>query len=104
MTAVNQDQTEPSKEGATASSEKNNQIKETVKSEGKNSINGEQQNNNMENSKSTAVVDSKLDLSIVKKEKKPTFEDDDPFAALDWKDGIATLPGTIIAAVNFNAL
>ncbi|KAJ7374051.1 lethal(3)malignant brain tumor-like protein [Desmophyllum pertusum] len=95
VTAVNQDQTEPSKEGATASSEKNNQIKETVKSEGKNSIvNGEQQNNNMENSKSTAVVDSKLDLSIVKKEKKPTFEDDDPFAALDWKDGIATLPGS----------
>ena len=66
-----------------------------VKLESKASImmaNGEHQNNNIEDNKNTSV-DSK-DLSVnVKKEKKPTFEEDDPFAALDWKDGIATLPG-----------
>ena len=58
-------------------------------------IKGEQQNNNVNNSKTAVNVDTK-DLTSdvkIKKEKKPTFEDDDPFAALDWKDGIATLPG-----------
>ena len=71
------------------------QIKDPVKikTEGKNSVvNGEHQNNNIEDSKISASVDSK-DSPVVKKEKKPTFEEDDPFAALDWKDGIATLPG-----------
>ncbi|XP_078362086.1 lethal(3)malignant brain tumor-like protein 4 [Oculina patagonica] len=96
MTATNQDQAELGKDSTTISSEKiSNQIKEPViKSEGKNSvINGEvHQNNNIQDSKS-ASVDSK-DLPVVKKEKKPTFEEDDPFAALDWKDGIATLPGS----------
>lgn len=95
MAAANQDQADLGKEGAcaTISSEKSNQIKEAViKSEVKNSVvNGEHQNNNIADSKS-AAVDSK-DLLVVKKEKKPTFEEDDPFAALDWKDGIATLPG-----------
>lgn len=96
MAAV-RDQAEPAKESAPAiSSEKSNTMKEAaVKSESKTSItaNGEHQNNNIEDSKNTSV-DSK-DLSVhVKKEKKPTFEEDDPFAALDWKDGIATLPGS----------
>lgn len=54
--------------------------------------NGEHQNNNIEDSKNT-LVDSKDPSVNVKKEKKPSFEEDDPFAALDWKDGIATLPG-----------
>lgn len=96
MAAV-RDQAEPAKESALSaiSSEKSNTMKEAaVKSESKTSIkaNGEHQNNNIEDSKNTSV-DSK-DLSVhIKKEKKPTFEEDDPFAALDWKDGIATLPG-----------
>ena len=56
-------------------------------------MNGEKQNNNIDDEKS-AVVDSKeLSDVKIKTEKKSTFEDDDPFAALDWKDGIATLPG-----------
>ena len=92
---MTQDQAEPVKEGSPAiSSEKSTTIKElAVKLESKTGMaNGEHQNNNIEDSKNT-LVDSK-DLSVnVKKEKKPTFEDDDPFAALDWKDGIATLPG-----------
>jgi len=90
-----QDQAEPIKEGAPAiSSEKSTTIKEpAVKSESKTSMaNGEYQNNNIEDSKNTSV-DSKDPSINVKKEKKPTFEEDDPFAALDWKDGIATLPG-----------
>lgn len=58
--------------------------------------NGEHQNNNIEDSKNMSV-DSKDSSVNVKKEKKPTFEEDDPFAALDWKDGIATLPGKIIS-------
>ena len=96
MTAVNHDQLEPSKDGTSIFNEimKNPiHIKEEPNSEGNNSmINGEQQqNNNVGDNKSQASGDSK-DLPIVKKE-KPSFEDDDPFAALDWKDGIATLPG-----------
>ena len=94
--AVARDQAEPAKESAPAiSSEKSNTMKEAaVKSESKTSIaaNGEHQNNNIEDSKNT-TVDSKDPSVNVKKEKKPTFEEDDPFAALDWKDGIATLPG-----------
>jgi len=78
----------------TISSEKSTTIKEpAVKSENKTSMaNGEHQNNNIEDSKNT-LVDSKDPSVNVKKEKKPSFEEDDPFAALDWKDGIATLPG-----------
>ena len=95
MAAI-QDQAEPTKEIApVVSSEKSNTMKEAaVKSESKTSImaNGEHQNNNIEDSKNT-TVDSKDPSVNVKKEKKPTFEEDDPFAALDWKDGIATLPG-----------
>lgn len=58
----------------------------------------EQQNNNVNiNSKGAVNVDTKDLISAdhvkIKKEKKPAFEDDDPFATLDWKDGIATLPG-----------
>lgn len=58
-------------------------------------INGQPQNNNISDNKSDDIK-SKDAAVEVKKEKKPTFEDDDPFAALDWKDGIATLPGTNI--------
>ena len=57
-------------------------------------INGQPQNNNISDNKSDDIK-SKDAAVEVKKEKKPTFEDDDPFAALDWKDGIATLPGTL---------
>lgn len=95
ITTANQDQAALGKEDTTIASEKiSNQIKEPViKLEGKNSmINGEHQNNNIQDSKSVSV-DSKDLPVVVKKEKKPTFEEDDPFAALDWKDGIATLPG-----------
>ena len=31
----------------------------------------------------------------VKKEKRTTDNNDDPFGELDWKDGIATLPGNV---------
>ena len=94
-----QDQAEPIKEGTVLamSSEKSNTLKEPAATfENKNSMaNGEHQNNNIEDSKNTSV-DSKDPSVIVKKEKKPNFEEDDPFAALDWKDGIATLPGNYI--------
>ena len=96
-TTVTQDQVEPKKDNVTLTSERNNlPVKEeAIKTECKSDIiNGEQQNNNVDDSKSAAAVHSKDSLTEVKKEKKPTFEDDDPFAALDWKDGIATLPGT----------
>ena len=52
-----------------------------------------QTNNNIEDSIDTSV-DSTEPMGLkIKKEKKPQFEDDDPFAALDWNNGIATLPG-----------
>lgn len=96
ITAVTHDQVEPSNEGTPiAGSKKNNPIKnvEDPNSEGNKSVvNGQQHlNNNIGDNKTQASSDSK-DLPIVKKE-KPSFEEDDPFAALDWKDGIATLPG-----------
>lgn len=70
---------------------------EVVRSQDKSDvINGQPQNNNISDNKS-ADIKSKDAAVEVKKEKKPTFEDDDPFAALDWKDGIATLPGTLFA-------
>ena len=98
-----QDQAEPIKEGTVLamSSEKSNTLKEpAAKFENKNSMaNGEHQNNNIEDSKNTSV-DSKDPSVIVKKEKKPNFEEDDPFAALDWKDGIATLPGNYFNIVS----
>nr|XP_058973219.1 lethal(3)malignant brain tumor-like protein 3 [Pocillopora verrucosa]XP_058973220.1 lethal(3)malignant brain tumor-like protein 3 [Pocillopora verrucosa]XP_058973221.1 lethal(3)malignant brain tumor-like protein 3 [Pocillopora verrucosa] len=97
ITAVTHDQVEPSNEGTPiAGSKKNNPIKnvEDPNSEGNKSVvNGQQHlNNNIGDNKTQASSDSK-DLPIVKKE-KPSFEEDDPFAALDWKDGIATLPGS----------
>lgn len=61
-------------------------------------INGDQQQNNNvdENESKSVAVNSKEQFNVnIKKEKKPTFEEDDPFAALDWKDGIATLPGIV---------
>lgn len=61
-------------------------------------INGQPQNNNISDNKSDDIK-SKDAAVEVKKEKKPTFEDDDPFAALDWKDGIATLPGTLFTTL-----
>ena len=68
---------------------------EVVRSQDKSDIiNGQPQNNNISDNKSVDIK-SKDAAVEVKKEKKPTFEDDDPFAALDWKDGIATLPGTL---------
>ena len=98
-----QDQAELIKEGTVLamSSEKSNTLKEpAAKFENKNSMaNGEHQNNNIEDSKNTSV-DSKDPSVIVKKEKKPNFEEDDPFAALDWKDGIATLPGNYFNIVS----
>ena len=69
---------------------------EVVRSQDKSDvINGQPQNNNISDNKSDDIK-SKDAAVEVKKEKKPTFEDDDPFAALDWKDGIATLPGTLL--------
>ena len=97
--AAIQVQAEPGKEVVPAiSSEKSNTIKEpAAKSESKTSMaNGEHQNNNIAQDIKNTSVDSKGLLVNVKKEKKPTFEEDDPFAALDWKDGIATLPGNLI--------
>ena len=44
------------------------------------------------NGNSTVLNDLPPDF---KKDKEPNFDEDDPFAALDWKDGIATLPGEI---------
>lgn len=52
-----------------------------------------QNNNNIEDSKDTSVDSTEPTGLKMKKEKKPQFEDDDPFAALDWNNGIATLPG-----------
>lgn len=52
-----------------------------------------QTNNNIEDSKDTSVDSTEPTGLKIKKEKKPQFEDDDPFAALDWNNGIATLPG-----------
>lgn len=34
----------------------------------------------------TAAVKKEKDINL-------PFDDDDPFASLDWKDGVATLPG-----------
>ena len=92
--------TEPGMDSVTVSIEKTSVANgESVLPDGKCDaiVKGEQQNNNVNNSKGTVNVDTKgLNISAdvkIKKEKKPAFEDDDPFAALDWKDGIATLPG-----------
>ena len=49
--------------------------------------------NNIEDSKDTSVDSTEPTGLKIKTEKKPQFEDDDPFAALDWNNGIATLPG-----------
>ncbi|KAM7452023.1 lethal(3)malignant brain tumor-like protein [Porites harrisoni] len=87
----------PSMESITSTNEKlaHQALKdEVVRSQDKcDVINGQPQNNNISDNKS-ADIKSKDAAVEVKKEKKPTFEDDDPFAALDWKDGIATLPGS----------
>ncbi|XP_067034654.1 lethal(3)malignant brain tumor-like protein 4 [Acropora muricata] len=53
-----------------------------------------QTNNNIEDSIDTSVDSTEPTGLKIKKEKKPQFEDDDPFAALDWNNGIATLPGS----------
>ena len=51
---------------------------------------------------STAVAEESVNSNAgngVKKsspEKKTAEDNDDPFGALDWKDGIATLPGKVI--------
>ena len=96
-----QDQAELIKEGTVLamSSEKSNTLKEPAAKFENSMANGEHQNNNIEDSKNTSV-DSKDPSVIVKKEKKPNFEEDDPFAALDWKDGIATLPGNYFNIVS----
>lgn len=90
-------QPEPSKDGMTVSngSDKNGLTEEEVAMTAAktNAMNGEKQNNNIDDKKSAAVDSKELSDVKIKKEKKPAFEDDDPFAALDWKDGIATLPG-----------
>ncbi|KAK2562372.1 Lethal(3)malignant brain tumor-like protein 1 [Acropora cervicornis] len=52
-----------------------------------------QTNNYIEDSKDTSVDSTEPTGLKIKKEKKPQFEDDDPFASLDWNNGIATLPG-----------
>lgn len=91
-------QPEPSKDGMTVSngSDKNGLTEEEVAMTAAktNAMNGEKQNNNIDDKKSAAVDSKELSDVKIKKEKKPAFEDDDPFAALDWKDGIATLPGS----------
>ena len=55
-------------------------------------VTANQCNNNIED-KNVAVDSKEITGVKIKKEKKLAFEDDDPFSALDWKDGIATLPG-----------
>ena len=92
--------TEPSMDSVTVSIEKTSLANgESVLPDGKcdATVKVEQQNNNVNiNSNGAVNVDTKDLISAdvkIKKEKKPAFEDDDPFAALDWKDGIATLPG-----------
>lgn len=56
-------------------------------------VTANQCNNNIED-KNVAVDSKEITGVKIKKEKKLAFEDDDPFSALDWKDGIATLPGS----------
>lgn len=97
VTAVTHDQIEPSNEStAIAGSEKKSLIKimeESISEGNKSIVNGKQQlSNNMGDRKTQVFSDSK-DMPTMKKE-KPSFEEDDPFSALDWKDGIATLPGS----------
>ena len=43
--------------------------------------------------KQPVTIDSSNDVKKITTEKKTTDDGDDPFGALDWKDGIATLPG-----------
>ena len=43
--------------------------------------------------KQPVTSDSGNDLKKTTTEKKTADDGDDPFGALDWKDGIATLPG-----------
>lgn len=98
VSVVNQAEV-PSENGLTLSDENTNQTKAEgadIKSEGKSDVmKGIQPNNNTGDTKTVTALDLKDSFADVKvkKEKKPTFEEDDPFAALDWKDGIATLPG-----------
>lgn len=40
--------------------------------------------------------DSSNDVKKTSVEKKTADDGDDPFGALDWKDGIATLPGNAL--------
>lgn len=40
--------------------------------------------------------DSNNDVKKTTTEKKTADDGDDPFGALDWKDGIATLPGNTL--------
>jgi len=40
--------------------------------------------------------DSSNDVKKTTTEKKTADDGDDPFGALDWKDGIATLPGNTL--------
>lgn len=40
--------------------------------------------------------DSSNDVKKTTTEKKTVDDGDDPFGALDWKDGIATLPGNTL--------
>lgn len=44
--------------------------------------------------KQPVTIDSSNDVKKITTEKKTTDDGDDPFGALDWKDGIATLPGS----------
>ena len=43
--------------------------------------------------KQPVTIDSSNDVKKITTENKTTDDGDDPFGALDWKDGIATLPG-----------
>ena len=43
--------------------------------------------------KQSVTSDSSNEVKKTSTEKKTSDDGDDPFGALDWKDGIATLPG-----------
>lgn len=46
--------------------------------------------------KQPMTSDSSNDVKKTTTEKKTADDGDDPFGALDWKDGIATLPGNTL--------
>ena len=50
--------------------------------------------------KQPVTTDSSNDVKKTTTEKKTADDGDDPFGALDWKDGIATLPGNAPVSCN----